>query len=354
VWRLGPDATAPTPATRVDGGIDGFAVSPDGQTLYYTTTEEVADGAWKDLKSEFSDLEYGHGMDDRHALHRLDLRSWRSTEILAAEWVIHDMALSPDGRHAALLVTDDDELIVFEGRSRIEILDLRNGASVNATPADWREDHASPFGWLGHPVWSPDGGAVAFTISFDGYPTEIWVAEDATGDQPVLSRIDRVDEVHVGGSMHWVGPERRLRFVADDRARARLYEVDGVRDGAQGATRTLTPGDIVVHTAASSADGATAVAMIASPTATGDLYRITKGGEPFRLTTLNPQVDTWRLPRSRSSAGRAPTETPSRASSSCRPTTPRTTVRCPCSWNSTAAPPRPPGTSSGCGPTGGR
>jgi dipeptidyl aminopeptidase/acylaminoacyl peptidase len=297
VWRVGPNTLEPSPVTRVDGGIAHFVMAPDGRSLLYTTTDEVVDDEWKDLKTEFADLEYGHGVGDRHAIHRLDLQSWRSHDIRAAEWVIHDLALSPDGEHLALLITDDDELIVYEGRSRVEILDLESGTTVNATPAAWRDDHPSPFGWIQHPVWSPDGEAVAFTIAFDGYPTEIWVAEDATGDQPELSRIDRVDEVHVGGSMHWVGPERRLRFVADDRARARLYEVDGVRDGAQGATRTLTPGDIVVHTAASSADGATAVAMIASPTATGDLYRITKGGEPFRLTTLNPQVDTWRLPQ---------------------------------------------------------
>ena len=44
----------------------------------------------------------------------------------------------------------------------------------------WRADHPSPFGWLEELAWSADNLALAFSISYDGHPTRIHVAEGDT------------------------------------------------------------------------------------------------------------------------------------------------------------------------------
>ncbi len=295
VWRIRPDGGELMPVTRAAGGAGQFCLAPDGRAVYYTVDEEQHEEPWKDLKQEHGHLEYGHGVVNRQAVHRLDLSSWRAREIQPADRVIHDLALSPDGARLAMITTEDEELIFMEGWSRVDVLDLNTGEVSHATGDGWRGDHPSPYGWLENLAWSHDSEAVAFSISYDGHPTRIYVAENADGAW-ALQQIARPHPVDCSGGLQWQGKGRTLTYRGEAEGRVRVLAVDKAENGGHGDTRELTPGDVVVEAAAFTPDGKTLLAAFGTTERIADIYRVHKGRYEA-LTDLNPQVHAWQLPQ---------------------------------------------------------
>jgi len=291
VWRIRPDGRDLTPVTRANDGTGGFCLAPDGQSVYYTTSEEEIDETWRDLKKEHSHLEYGHGVEQLDAVHHLDITTWRSREILPAQRVIHDMALDPTGNHLAMITTEGGELIYMEGWSRVDILDLNSGDITMATPEGWRADHPSPYGWIEELAWSGDSEALAFSISYDGYASRIYVAEAGN-----LQLVERPDPLNFSGGLTWQGKSRTLCYKGEAHARIRVVAVQEVKNGSQGKTKELTPGDVVVDQFAFSADGKAHLASLGTTQRLADIYLV-KGDKLTALTDLNPQVHTWKLPQ---------------------------------------------------------
>lgn len=296
VWRIDPAGGEPRAVTRVAKGVRGFQLDPKGTALYYLVGQEETDGDWADLKKKYSALEYGHGVRTLHSIRRLDLQSWRDEEILPAEQVIHEMALSPSGRAIALITTDDNELIFKEGWSRIQILDIASGAIAQVTDQDWRADHKSPYGWLEDLAWSGDSGALAFSISYDGFATDIWVVEwrdDAWRRQ----KIQRPGMITCDGGLQWRGKDRTLVFRGETMGRVHVVAISNVKNGGQGRSETLCGGDVVVGSFDFDAKGKRLLAGVETITTAVDLYRVDGETKLARLTDLNPQVATWILPR---------------------------------------------------------
>ncbi|MFH2001772.1 MAG: hypothetical protein ABIK28_18955, partial [Planctomycetota bacterium] len=61
VWRIAPRGGNPFPVTRVEKGIRQFCLARDGKSLFYTTTQDVYEEEWKEMRKAYPDLEYGHG-----------------------------------------------------------------------------------------------------------------------------------------------------------------------------------------------------------------------------------------------------------------------------------------------------
>ena len=297
LWRMAPDGSKPIAVTRVVDGIQHVDLDTTGQRVVYTTSEDVTLGEFSDLKKELADLEYGHGTTHHHAIWELDLTTWRTRQLREATNVIHSMELSPDGTRLALITTDDTELIFLEGWSTVQTFELATGTTHTVTPDGWRDDHPSPYGWLAHPRWASDGAALALTISFDGYPSEIVIAEwDEPQETPSLWTVTRAKERHVSGGPTWRDGSRTLYYLAEDRARTRLVMVDAVRAGSQGDTQVVTPGDVVVSGFGLTPSGG-AVTAAATPTRFVDLYTVGTNGLDQRVTDVNPQVADWTLPQ---------------------------------------------------------
>jgi len=295
VWRLEAEDGEPQAVTRHTGGVSDFELSPDALSLYYSVTEEETSGDWQDLRNKYKDLEYGHGVIDLNALRRLDLRTWRDEEVFPARRVFNDMALSPDGTRLALITTEDNELIFREGWSRVDILDLATGEVTEVTSQQWRADHPSPYGWIEDICWSGDSRAVAFSISYDGFASHIWTAEEA--DDWALTRITRPDLVTYAGGLQWLGAGRTLSFRGETMARVKVYGIDGIKTGQQGKTRVLVNGDGVIAAAAWDAKGKTAAVIYETITRTNDVYAVKGADKLVPITHVNPQVETWILPQ---------------------------------------------------------
>lgn len=295
VFRIAPTGGEPFPVTRVKGGIRQFDLARDGTCLFYTTSKEVHADEWKDLRKKYSDLEYGHGITRLNAIFKLDLESWRAEKVRDADRVIHEMALSPDRKKIALITTDDNELIVKEGWSRIEVLDIASESLETLTGPDWRKNHPTPYGWLHGLAWSRDSAALAFSISFDGYATRLFVADWNKG-KSVVAEIDRPEIVALDGGLIWRGESRTLCFLGEARGCVRIYAIQNVRDGEQGQTDILTPGDLVVDAFGFDEFGGRLAACISTTTHMGDIFLV-ESGKYHRITNVNPQVDSWKLPR---------------------------------------------------------
>ncbi len=296
VWRLNPSEGNPVAVTRITDGVSSFNISHDGNALFYTVDKEEVTGEWKDLRKKFKDLEYGHGVTEFTEVRKLDLLSWRDEIVLPADRVIWEMTLSPDGTRLGMVTTSDNELIFKEGWSRVEILDIATGVITSATEQQWRADHPSPYGWIDDLAWSGDSKALAFAISYDGYATRIWITEETDGAWG-LQLVQRPDMVSFAGSMQWKGSGRTLCYLGETMGRIHVYGTDKVGGGEQGKTSVLAGGDIVAGSFAFDKKGESLTTAFETITDGNDIYTV-KAPEKFeRLTRVNPQIDTWKLPQ---------------------------------------------------------
>jgi acylaminoacyl-peptidase len=291
VWRINVDGSELTPITRVPGGIYDYQLSDDGKFIYYTRTKEFMTDEWKDLKNTYTNVDYGHGIYEVSELWQLDLNSWRSEMLFDPKLHIHEFAVSSNGKHIATITTQDGELVSLEGWSNVTILDRSTGDSYDLYDKLWRDEAPSPHGWLGGLSWSEDGNKLAFGVDFDGYPAEI-IVSDMSERAAKLMRMQRPEMVHVAGSPHWVPGEDAVAFVGDNKARARVYSVDL----ETGDYETLTNGDVVIGGFSFIGDKGDLVANQSTLTYYQDLVLYSRN-DAERITHLNPQVDTWKLPQ---------------------------------------------------------
>ncbi|MFN0057592.1 MAG: S9 family peptidase [Planctomycetota bacterium] len=297
VWRVGPQGGDPQPVTRVTGGIGLYQLASDGKSLYYTTQTEVVDDEWKDLRASHKGLKYGHGVTQFSQLWRLDLVNWRAEKLIDEKRVIGAFQVSNDERRIAMITKPDEELIVNEGWSRVDVYDTATKKITTVTTDGWRAAHESPYGWIDGLSWADDGDALAFAVSFDGFPPRLYVSEYAGADA-ALSELTRPAGVTVAGAaISWRPGSRELCFHGEERARDRVYALPDVRAGKSGAAKVLTPGDVVISGFSFAARAGNLCAIVATPQHPHDLFEVAKNGTLNRLTTINPQIDTWKLPQ---------------------------------------------------------
>ena len=296
VWRIASDGTALQALTREKAGIGRYELSADGRALWYTVVSEGTDEEWKDLRTRYKDLDYGHGVTKFTQVWRLDLESWRAEKLVDERRVISAMRVSPDGSKIAMVTTPDDELLHLEGWSRVDVWDAATRQVETVTPEGWRQDHGSPFGWIDGPAWSSDG-ALAFAVEFDGHPCRIYACE-WNGAAHRTWELRRPEGVSVmGASLAWRGKTRELCFLGEARARARVHSIAEVRGGGQGADRVLTPGDHAVSAFHAPASGTPLGVVDSTVTDPPDVYLAREAGGLERITKVNPQVDSWKLPK---------------------------------------------------------
>jgi dipeptidyl aminopeptidase/acylaminoacyl peptidase len=325
VWRVAleppfgtPRSGVPQAVTRVPGGVQMFALARDSHSLYYVTLAPHTDGPFKHLREKFSQVEYGHGVNKFSVVWRLDLQTWRAEKVLDAKRVIKDMAVTADGRRLAMITTPDDTVVSFEGRSRVDVLDTKTKKVTTLPDKVYRADARSPYGWLEHLAWSPDGERLAFNVIFDGYPAEIILA-DLKETPPRMVRLARPASLHVkgyGSPLGW-SFEGALHFLGERKARVHLYRVaEPFRPSPQ--FEPLTHGDVVVEGFSVGsriripkfkADQYPPIVVMAGPSFFPDIF-MAGGKKPMRLTKVNPQADTWKLPKLSVVTWKAPDGTP--------------------------------------------
>jgi dipeptidyl aminopeptidase/acylaminoacyl peptidase len=294
VWQINVDGDEPRAVTRVDGGVHMFDLASDGKSLYYVTESELETGDFQDLKDKFHDVEYGYGPNKVSELWRLDLVTWRSENVLDDKRVIREFSVSPDGKRVAMITTPDNTTITFEGKSRVDVLNLANSKLETIPDKLWRDDAPSPYAWLENVAWSGDSKTVAFNTIFDAYPAEIVLARD-TGDAWSTSHVKRPDGVSIRGyGTPLVWSKNTLYFLGEEKARVALYGLALDGQGHSETPRPLVKGEFVVEGLTANSKGDVAI-LVNGTKHPPDIF-VVESDKPRRLTNLNPQVDTWKIP----------------------------------------------------------
>jgi dipeptidyl aminopeptidase/acylaminoacyl peptidase len=298
VWRISFDGGTPQAVTRVEGGVDMFALAREAKVLYYVKHAEHVGGPFKKLREQFKHIEYGHGVNQFSQVWRLNLQSWREEKVIDAQRVIKEMAVSFGGQRLAMITTPDDTVVSFEGRSRVDVYDAETKKTATLPDKVFRADAPSPYGWLENLAISPDGTRLAFNVVFDGYPAEVVLA-DLIAEPTFVKKLPRPPGLHVRGYGSPLGWSRdgNLYFLGERKARVSLQRV--VQPLARSPEFTaLTPDDAVVETFSMDLPGKQPAVVMAGPTFFPDVFLVeAKSGSPRRLTKVNPQADTWKLPK---------------------------------------------------------
>ncbi len=294
VWNIRSDGSELKPITRVPGGIDDYQVLNDGFTIFFTKSKDRVIDEWKELRSEYKDeLEFGRGIYQASELWKLDLTTWRETKLVASERFIRYFEVSPDGQKVAMITDPDELLISHEGGSEVEVFDVSTGEVQTLPDKLWREDAPSPYGWLGNLAWSSDGNKLAFTVDFDGYPMEILVAGFGRSGDVKIRRLQRPPIASAVGGLKWLPGKETICFLGDYKARTLIYAIDC----KTGASKTLTPGDVVIDGFDFIGTKGGLIAIQSEMTYYRDLALYNSRGKFNRITNVNPQYDAWKLPQ---------------------------------------------------------
>ncbi|MCO4761394.1 MAG: S9 family peptidase [Myxococcales bacterium] len=306
VFRIRPDGTGLMAVTRVAGGIESYHLTGDSAALVYTTGKKhVSKGVHKGLRSKYGKLNYGRGVSKLSHIWRLDLATWRTKRLTKkADRFIRSFDVSADQTRVVAITVPTRKLIDNEGWSKVEIFDLASQKWTALQDDLWRKKAPSPFGWLTSPVFAPDGKKLAFRVDFDGYPGELIVVEVNGTTQGKTWKMKRGGEITLSGHAAWkpgaTGGDSELCVKAIRNARHGVYCWEDVAGGKHGDQRIVTAaasGNVSAW--AMSKDGDNVAMAMSDVTHPPDVFVCDQDGSKHykRLTRVNPQVDTWKLPQ---------------------------------------------------------
>lgn len=297
VWRIKPDGTQLMAVTRLCTGVRSWLLAEDGSTLYYLLVDEThLKDEWKSLRKEHSDVEYGHGIVDYSELWNLHLLTWKHEKVWDQDVVIRFFAPSPSGEHIAIITTPDNRLITNEGWSTIGIYDVATEETTLLDDTLWRADAPSPYGWVESPAWCSDGTRFVFTVDFDGYPREMFVAT-LRENETVLQRIERKDEVTISSAPRWIPQTHDLLYIAEQKTRRPLLRISGVGNGQQGATKAVITNNLICWGFSIAAKTREIVALVGSSISLTSVVKATF--DPNFVTVIanpNSHIESWQLP----------------------------------------------------------
>jgi dipeptidyl aminopeptidase/acylaminoacyl peptidase len=151
IWRMDADGSWPVQLTQSDDNQAGFAVSPDGRTLYYTQ--------------------------DKGGNEQYDIYA-----VPTAGGAVRNLTNTPDLRESGLLIAPDGRAIALstkrssEGQENLAVFDVATGKTRALT------QEADPQWRWGAVAWVDGGRALIVNRSFaDGSVGEVWRVDAATG-----------------------------------------------------------------------------------------------------------------------------------------------------------------------------
>ena len=257
LWIIKPDGTSPKKVTDIDGGINGYKISPDGSKLLYIADVKLE----KDIHDLHPDLPKAKGMlvEDQVFRHwdswitayshpfvtafNINVKSGAGKDIMEGEhW---ESPVRPHGGMEQLAWTPDSKGIVYTCRKKTGIeyfettnTDLYLYSLDNGTTENLTEGMA---GYDINPQFSPDGTRLAWqSMERDGYESDknrLMVMDLQTGERRdyTLGFDQNADFAA------WAADGKSLWIISDRHATDQIYNVDA----ESGKIEKLTDG---VHT----------------------------------------------------------------------------------------------------------
>lgn len=298
VWRIKPDGSQLMAVTRLKGGVEDWSLSYDGRSVYYVVSdEEQIDDQWKDLREDHDDMEYGHGIVDYSELWKLDVVTWKHKLLWDEDKVIQYFSPTPDDTKIAIITTPDTRLITNEGWSELGIYTVATKKTTLLDDTLWREKAPSPYGWVESPEWSYDGSRLAFSVDFDGFPRNMFVAT-FDGNATVLQKVNRVQYDTLGTSPVWAPRTYDLLYIAERGTTRPLLRISTVGNGQQGETTEIITNGLICWKFSVAKATQETVALVGSQESPTSVVHATE--DPNSVVVIanpNNHTSNWILPR---------------------------------------------------------
>ena len=262
LWKMHADGSQPQQVSHIEGGIEGFGISPDEMHIYYTqyvhakdiNSADVYEDADKSKARIYDDLMVRHWdyWDSGKYLHIFvaDLLAngvGVGTDIIG-EKSAWDAPLAPFFDHAEVAWSPDSKKLAYTCKpltgaeyavstdSDIFVYDLENGTTRNLC----KEVAHLPFvGYDKYPVWSPSGDKLAFRSQErpgnEADKERLMVCDLSTGE---ISYLTKSFDYHATNVV-WDG-EELIYFIAPIEA---THQICRVKADGSGEVEVLTKGD---------------------------------------------------------------------------------------------------------------
>ena len=297
VWRIRPDGSGLMAVTRLEEGVVDWILSKDTTSVYYMLeNESQLDDGWKSLRTEHNEVEYAHGTIDYAELWQLDLQTWKHKLLWQEDFAVSYFAPSPSGNTIAIITTPDNRLITNEGWSVIGLYDVASKTTTILDDILWRADAPTPYGWVEAPAWSTDESRLVFTVDYDGYQREMFVAT-LQNDVPTIQKVTRLNEVTIGSNPVWFPESHDLLYIAEERTMRPLLRIASVGNGTQGTTTEIIANNLICWDFSVAEDTKEVVALVASSVSLTKLVSATDDANFVRvIADPNAHIENWDLP----------------------------------------------------------
>ena len=267
VWTIPLDGGEPERVTKLAGGVEEFALSPNGDRI--AAVSSVDPDAQDDEESGLPRVRVVRRVRYRHdfrgftgdafrQMFLVDVESGDVRQITDGEGDNWSPVWSPDGRSLAF-ISDDIEGRDFTTNTQVKVVSVPDGE-----PVSWSE--ALPYVWA--VAWSPDGESL---VAIGCHDQEMWDPRSAW--LHVLDSSGSVRRITDGlytpvpeCGLSWTA-ERGITFVGAHRGE---YFVCGV--GPDGSDfRRITSGGVLFESASIDGSASQAVVVAESPSSPGEV-----------------------------------------------------------------------------------
>ncbi len=263
-------------------GVNQFTVSADGSTLAYRSTDPESEERQERRELGYDMIVYS---DAPRAirLYVQPLDDADAESVTPDHWLVQDMALAPNGRHAVVRVTEDPLADFDLMYSELYRINLETGDYSLLVETE---------GKLGPISWSPNGDRIAFlgAKAFnDPLPQRLYVLNRDGSDKKDITP----EDYH--GTIEWIAwkDNRTLWFNAVESTRTTLNQI--AADG--GSIKRIAGGDLEIFRSVSpDSDGRSFAAAVNRRDHPGEVYTGSFSDGSFtRLTHHNEWLADRRL-----------------------------------------------------------
>jgi len=267
--------------SRHAGGIEDYKWAPDSSAVFFTAeeTRSKEDQAEHALGDDAVFVDEGpNGKNEARYVNLwvLDIEDREETKLTDESFLVGSFDVNRDGDRVVLAARPDDRTN-YPFMSELYLLERASGDLRRLT------DNRAP---ENAPLWAPDGDSFLYhapsDVDFDLRSGYFWIM-DVTTD--TARRLEGQNTGEIDG-VAWTADGAGILFNENRGAATNLYRLDVSSDEVTAVTDR--PG--TMRARAYSADRRRIVFSYEDHTTPADLWAVADGGDPVRLTDVNPSI----------------------------------------------------------------